>query len=196
VEFPVSEPDGLNPPLTLRTARLLLRPLREADRDQFVQLWRNSESFFAPWMPKRPADTTLEMNFARWLESTEEGIESGTQFRFAALFGGTLVGFFHLFQVERGVFQCATASWMISVDYAQKGLGTEGLAAMLDFAFGPPMRGLALHRVQANIIPTNTASIRLAEKTGFRREGLAKRYLEIAGRWQDHFMYAKLADEH
>jgi ribosomal-protein-alanine N-acetyltransferase len=110
--------------------------------------------------------------------------------------GGTLVGFFHLFQVERGVFQCATASWMISVDYAQKGLGTEGLAAMLDFAFGPPMRGLALHRVQANIIPTNTASIRLAEKTGFRREGLAKRYLEIAGRWQDHYMYAKLAEEH
>jgi ribosomal-protein-alanine N-acetyltransferase len=147
-------------------------------------------------MPKRPADMTLEGNFARWLESTEEGIETGTQFRFAALRDGTLVGFFHLFQVERGAFQCATASWMIALDCAQQGLGTEGLVAILDFAFAPPARGLALHRVQANIIPTNLASIRLAEKTGFRREGLAKRYLEIAGRWQDHYMYAKLAEEH
>ena len=47
-----------------------------------------------------------------------------------------------------------------------------------------------------SIIPTNTPSIRVAEKTGFRREGLARRYLKIAGEWQDHGMYAKLADEH
>ena len=67
---------------------------------------------------------------------------------------------------------------------------------MLDFAFAPPPTGIALHRVQANIIPNNAASVHVAQKCGFRLEGTAKRYLKIAGEWQDHAMYAKLAEEH
>jgi len=65
---------------------------------------------------------------------------------------------------------------------------------MLDFAFSGI--GAGLHRVQANIIPSNLASLRLAERAGFRREGLAERYLNIAGEWQDHLMYAKTREEH
>ncbi len=47
-----------------------------------------------------------------------------------------------------------------------------------------------LHRVQAAIMPHNVASIRVVEKNGFRPEGLAERYLEIDGRWEDHLIYA------
>ena len=94
------------------------------------------------------------------------------------------------------VFQNAYASWSVSADVAGSGLGTEGAQALLDLAFLPHPEGLGLHRVQANIIPANHASIRIAEKTGFRYEGLAKRYLKIGGHWQDHAMYAKLSDEH
>ena len=50
--------------------------------------------------------------------------------------------------------------------------------------------------MQANIIPRNLPSIRLAERMGFRLEGLALKYLKIAGEWQDHLMFAKLVDEH
>jgi ribosomal-protein-alanine N-acetyltransferase len=49
--------------------------------------------------------------------------------------------------------------------------------------------------VQAAVIPHNTASIRVLEKTGFREEGLARRYLQIAGIWQDHKLYAVTAEE-
>ena len=52
-----------------------------------------------------------------------------------------------------------------------------------------------LHRLEAACIPDNTASVRLLEKTGFRREGYARDYLCINGIWQDHLLYARLKDD-
>jgi ribosomal-protein-alanine N-acetyltransferase len=46
------------------------------------------------------------------------------------------------------------------------------------------------------VLPRNARSLRVAEKCGFRREGLALRYLHIAGVWEDHVMFAKVSDEH
>jgi ribosomal-protein-alanine N-acetyltransferase len=84
---------------------------------------------------------------------------------------------------------------MVSAEVVGRGLATEGVRALLDVAFAAPP-GLALHRVQANVIPDNVRSLRVAEKAGFRREGYAPRYLKIAGEWRDHVMFAILADEH
>jgi ribosomal-protein-alanine N-acetyltransferase len=75
--------------------------------------------------------------------------------------------------------------------YAGKGHMTAAVAAVLPFAFGT----LRLHRVEAACIPANIASIRLLEKTGFRREGFARQYLCIDGIWQDHLLYARLQDD-
>ena len=54
---------------------------------------------------------------------------------------------------------------------------------------------LGLHRVQISIIPRNTASRRVVEKLGIRDEGIAERYLEINGVWEDHIRYAITAEE-
>jgi ribosomal-protein-alanine N-acetyltransferase len=62
----------------------------------------------------------------------------------------------------------------------------------MDFAFGPA----ELHRLQAAIMPRNAASLRVIEKLEFRREGYAERYLQIAGRWEDHILFAKTSEEH
>ena len=72
----------------------------------------------------------------------------------------------------------------------------EAMRAMLDIAFAPEPEGLGLHRVQANIIPENAASLRVAEKLRMRREGMALRYLHIGGAWRDHIMFAITAEEH
>jgi ribosomal-protein-alanine N-acetyltransferase len=68
---------------------------------------------------------------------------------------------------------------------------TEAVRAATTFAFA----FARLHRVQAAVMPSNRASQRVLEKAGFRREGLAERYLCIAGAWQDHFVFAVTADE-
>jgi ribosomal-protein-alanine N-acetyltransferase len=72
--------------------------------------------------------------------------------------------------------------------FARQGHMTAAVAALLPFAFAT----LRLHRVEAACIPANTASIRLLEKTGFRREGFARQYLCIDGIWQDHLLFARL----
>ena len=67
----------------------------------------------------------------------------------------------------------------------------EALQLMLREVF----RGLDLHRVEANVMPHNTASIALVERAGFRKEGYSPRYLKIAGRWSDHERWALLREE-
>ena len=62
---------------------------------------------------------------------------------------------------------------------------------MCRFAF----EDLGLHRVQIAIIPRNAASRRVVEKLGIRDEGIAVRYLEINGVWEDHVRYAITAEE-
>lgn len=181
----------------IHTERFDLRRLRAADREEYVRVHSLSREHFAPWMPARAAGDSFEVLFERELAHTEAGWAAGSEARMAAVLpDGRLAGIFTLSQIARGPFQNAYAGWRVSVDQIGRGLATLGVTALLDLAFAPSPKGLGLHRVQANVIPTNHASLRVAEKTGFRREGLAKAYLEIAGSWQDHVMLAKLREEH
>jgi ribosomal-protein-alanine N-acetyltransferase len=68
---------------------------------------------------------------------------------------------------------------------------TRGVKALVPAAFDL----LRLHRIEAACIPTNIASVKLLEKTGFRREGYARQYLCINGIWQDHLLYAQLRSD-
>ena len=185
-----------------RTERLSLRPLVESDRGEFVRVWDISAKHFGPWTPRHDPSQTLDGLFDKWLSRSVAGQRTGLEYRLVATMPPApaqtdrAVGYFHLFQVERGAFFNATASWMVSADATRQGYGVEGVNALLTLAFATQPDGLGLHRVQAAIIPDNTASVSLAGKCGFRREGLAKDYLRINGRWQDHFLFAKLASEH
>ena len=62
---------------------------------------------------------------------------------------------------------------------------------VLRFAF----EELAFHRIEVAIVPRNRASRRVVEKLELREEGVALRYLEIDGRWEDHVRYAVTSEE-
>ena len=103
----------------------------------------------------------------------------------------TLVGAINLTEIVRGKFQSGYLGYYIGAAYARNGYMTEALQLMLALVF----RRLRLHRVEANIQPGNRASLRLVKRAGFRREGYSRRYLKIAGRWQDHERWALLAED-
>jgi ribosomal-protein-alanine N-acetyltransferase len=67
----------------------------------------------------------------------------------------------------------------------------EAVVTMMHYAF----ESLRLHRIEINIIPRNAPSRRVVEKLGLRFEGVAERYLEIDGAWEDHARYAITAEE-
>lgn len=72
--------------------------------------------------------------------------------------------------------------------YAGRGYMRDAVTTLLPVAFGP----LRLHRIEAATMLTNAASIRVLESCSFEREGLARSYLKINGRWEDHLLYARI----
>ncbi len=192
--------------LERRTPRLVLRPLRESDRGAFLEVQRVSREAFTAFSPLRPVGQTDEELFDAILHRTEEGIAQGTEVRLASFLadgcgselerGGSsrLIGFVNLTSIIRGAFENAFVSWSTRSDRVGEGFASEAVAGLLDLAF--ESSGLGLHRVQANIMPRNLASIRVAERNGFRREGLAERYLCIGGVWEDHVMFGRTVEEH
>jgi ribosomal-protein-alanine N-acetyltransferase len=176
----------------VRTERMVLRTLEAGDKDAFLRVHELSAELYRKWLPAlAPGDS--------WHDVFERSLLKGmqdTQLRMVGVVpDGRIAGFFNLSEIVRGVFHNAYASWSTSAEFIRQGYGTEGVTALLDIGFHAE-RGLSLHRVQANIIPSNEASIRLARRAGFREEGLALRYLKIAGEWQDHLMFAKTVEEH
>jgi ribosomal-protein-alanine N-acetyltransferase len=102
------------------------------------------------------------------------------------------VGKIALSGVMRGAMHGAYLGYWMDLDHVGKGLVTEGIRAVLDWSFG----AAGLHRIQAAIMPRNERSLRVVDKLGFRREGYAERYLQIAGKWEDHVLFAKTREEH
>jgi [ribosomal protein S5]-alanine N-acetyltransferase len=88
--------------------------------------------------------------------------------------------------VRRGVAQCATLGYWIGAPHARKGYMTGAVKALRAHAFYE----LSLHRLEAACLPSNMASIRLLERTGFDREGFARSYLKINGRWEDYILWS------
>lgn len=176
--------------------------MAEADRAAFVRAHeRGWSGHLAPWSPLPDTDPPdFDALFAQQLARSVEGFAAGTSCRLLAFDGdGSLVGAFNLNNVTRGVFQNADAGWWVGVDHLRRGYAVEAVRALLSLAFAPRRpelaldgvgSGLGLHRVQCGIIPANAASLAVAERVGFRREGLARRYLKINGRWQDHVLLA------
>lgn len=188
-------------PLDVRpveTERLVLRPLALTDRAAFIGAHRESAEHLRPWLPARPPAQTWAAFWQAQLARAADGLRTGEACRLVAVARdtGALAGCFNLNNIARGVAQWADAGWHVFVGHTGKGLATEGVNALLDLAFARPPLGLGLHRVVANVIPANGASLRVAEKCGFRREGVGRRMLLIDARWQDHVLHAKLAEEH
>jgi len=99
-----------------------------------------------------------------------------------------LLGGLTLTNIRRGVAQAGSLGYWIGQPHARRGLMTAAVNALIPFVFCT----LRLHRLEAACIPSNIASVRLLEKTGFTREGFAREYLCINGLWQDHLLYALL----
>ena len=159
-------------------------------------LLRRNKAHLAPWNPlpasgEDPASLTVvaksvAVQRAQWRE--------GRGFPFVVLVRKPelrIVGRVNLNAVVRGAFHNSYLGYWIDAAHQGQGLMTEAVELALGFAFGEA----DLHRVQAAIMPKNPASLRVVRKIGFREEGFALRYLQIAGRWEDHAIFALTAED-
>ena len=174
----------------IESGLVMLRTPQMSDYPAWAELRASSREFLMPWEPLWAADELSRASFRRrvrhYLRDLREDV--GYALFIYATATNALVGGLTLCNVRRGVTQSCTLGYWIGADHAQKGYMTAAVRAVVPFVFD----SLELHRLEAACLPTNTASIRLLEKTGFKREGLARRYLRINGAWQDHLLYALL----
>lgn len=171
-----------------------LRPPVIADFRPWAELRAGSHEFLRPWEPIWPKDDLTKAGFRRRLRRYSKDRREGRSFPFLLFSARTdeLLGGLTLSNVRRGVCQSVTLGYWMGENHAGKGHMSEAVRLALPYCYDV----LGLHRVEAACLPSNEPSIRLLEKAGFRREGYARNYLLINGKWQDHLLFACLAEDH
>ena len=101
-----------------------------------------------------------------------------------------IIGDLGFSNIIRGALQQCFLGYKVDKSQTRQGLVTEALQAAIPWIFTHKK----LHRIEANIMPRNAASIRVVEKLGFSREGFSPKYLKICGNWEDHYRYAIIAE--
>jgi len=172
---------------------VVLRVPQMTDCSEWIALRETSRDFLTPWEPTWPADDLTRASFRRRIKRYSEDHRNDLTYSFFIFRkqGDVLVGGLTLANIRRGCAQSGSLGYWMGAPYARQGHMTAAVNAIIPFAFGT----LKLHRIEAACIPANVASVRLLEKTGFKREGFARQYLCINGVWQDHWLYARLKDD-
>ncbi len=174
-----------------RGRRVYLRHVHPGDAPELIALKRASRTLHEQWEPKPPPGKSWygPVAFKRQLITTNT--PSSQRHLICRRTDEAVVGMVNLTQIFRGPFDNATLGYWTGAAHMRQGYAGEGLRLCLKRAFG----ALGLHRVEANVMPTNQASLALVRRAGFREEGLSPRYLQINGTWADHTRWAMTLED-
>jgi ribosomal-protein-alanine N-acetyltransferase len=176
-------------PLILNDGELTLRPLRFKDRGKWLAVRKKNRSWLSPWEATSPLATEnreLPSFFEMVLHHGREG-RAGRSLTLAIWFDQELVGQITLGGITYGAYRGGHIGYWISQDFANRGLTTRAVREVTRYGF----EDLRLHRIEIALRPENSASKRVAEKSGYTFEGLRPRYLHIDGDWRDHIVFVK-----
>ena len=180
---------------TIFGRRILLRPLVSSDFAAWREVRRRNVDWLTKWEAQRiqgqPDMVEDRDAFAVRCSARQRERQLGTGYGYGVFVDGNFGGEINLSSVQRGPFQSAYVGYWIDEKHAGHGYMPESVIVLSRFAFDE----LHLHRIQISIIPRNSASRRVVEKLGIRDEGIAVRYLEINGMWEDHVRYALTSEE-
>ena len=181
--------------LRLYGRRVVLRPLVPQDFTGWSEVRRRNGEWLTVWepvkLPHHPDPETNREVFAARCGARDRERLAGSQYAFGIFVDGAFAGEINLNNVVRGAFQSATIGYWIDKARAGRSFMSEAVVVLSQFAF----EELGLHRIEVCIIPRNTNSRRVMEKLRFREEGIAERFLEINGVWEDHVRYGFTREE-
>lgn len=184
---------GLESGPVIRADGLTLRQPAMSDYAAWASLRTQSRDHLVPWEPAWARDELTRSAFRRRLRFYQREARDDVGYAFLMFIDetGELAGGLTLSNLRRGVTQAAALGYWMGQPFANRGLMKRAVRAIIPFA----VQGLRLHRLEAACMPSNAASIRVLEGTGFTREGFAREYLKIAGRWEDHILFGYVAGD-
>lgn len=175
-------------------SRTYLRPPVRGDWAEWAELRAVSRDYLQPWEPTWANDVLSKPSFRYRLIRYADDWQNDRSYSFFifrrsddALMGGLTMS-----NVRRGVTQTCSFGYWIGHPFTGQGFMTEAVNGGCCFAFDQ----LSLHRVEAACLPTNHASQAVLRKSGFSREGYARKYLRINGQWEDHVLFGMLREDY
>jgi len=173
--------------------KIYLKRLTPEHAKELLELRIRNHENLQPFEPVRDASYFTVEGQEKDILTGVEDIDRTTSVLFGIFLAETdeLAGRIALTGIARGPFQNANLGYFIGREHRGKGHMTEAVRLCVGYAF----KEMGLHRVQAGVMPRNQPSLRVLEKAGFRREGLAKKYLCINGMWEDHELFAMTRED-
>lgn len=170
-----------------------LRSPQLGDFGEWAELREQSRGFLTPWEPLWAHDDLSRGAFKRRIRRYQRDIRDDRAYPFFVFrsYNARIVGGVTVSNVRRAVAQTCSIGYWIGQPYAHQGFMSSALQSLIPFIFD----NLGLHRIEAACLPTNAPSIGLLTKSGFEREGYARRYLKINGIWQDHVLFSMIAED-
>lgn len=181
---------GLRRKIKVETERMTLRLPAHGDFHAWSSLRKASAAFLTPWEPLWSTDHLSRKGFTNRVYWAGRAQAQGTALPLLLIRreDQALLGAITLDNIRRGPVQAGTLGYWIGQPYARQGYMREAITATVHHAF----TSLDLSRIEAACLPENAASRGVLEKGGFKYEGVAQSYLQIAGRWRNHVLYANL----
>ena len=178
-------------PVVLEHGDVRLRPLRLRDSRAWRRLRSENADWLTPWEATSPTPDVPLRSFAQMVRSLSRQARAGRMLPFAVDYDDRLAGQITVSGIMWGSLRSAQVGYWVDRSRAGLGIIPTALALVTDHC----LFEMGLHRIEVNIRPENTASLRVVEKLGFRDEGVRHRYLHIDGGWRDHRTFALTVED-
>lgn len=173
------------------TDDVILRPLTEQDGEALLRAYTRNRDHLRPWEPRRPEEFFTLAGQNHRVKDLLAQQAAGRAMPWVLADGDEIIGRVTLNTIVRGPFLSADLGYWIDAGHAGRGLTTRAVLEVCRMAD----QELGLHRIAAATLLGNVASQSVLGKCGFEPIGLAPRYLEIDGRWQDNRLFQRILND-
>jgi [ribosomal protein S5]-alanine N-acetyltransferase len=174
--------------IMMKGKSVYIRALNTDDAIDSLRLQTDNRDFFEQFSMTRDQDFYTIEGQINMVKKHHENREKDQGYSFGIFKNDdhTLIGTISLFHVIRGSLESAIIGYFLDKQHNGMGYMTEAVQLLSEHAF----HDLKLHRIEAGVRPHNMASIRVLEKAGFHKEGVAQKNAKINGKWEDHQVLA------
>tara|TARA_Y100001970_G_scaffold243912_1_gene309585 strand:- start:636 stop:1220 length:585 start_codon:yes stop_codon:yes gene_type:complete len=173
---------------------VFLRPPEYKDWQEWSHLRKENMSYLKPWEPTWNIHELERSHFVKRVRFFEKLSINDEAYSFLIFEKPNLqlIGEININNVQRGVVQSCSIGYWISENKMGLGLMSEAISLIKEFSFDE----LELHRIEAACLEKNQRSLNTLKKNHFNIEGVARKYLKINGKWQDHVLLSCINEKH
>tara|TARA_R100001369_G_scaffold38256_1_gene63825 strand:- start:29805 stop:30335 length:531 start_codon:yes stop_codon:yes gene_type:complete len=173
--------------LSLKGDNIYLRALEPDDLD-FIYEVENTEDFWEISATRVPYSRFL---IKKYLQNSHRDIFDVKQLRLIICNKeNERVGIIDVFDLEPKDRRAALGILIIDKENRGKGYGAEALGLISSYCF----THLGLHQLYANVNSENESSIKLFEKSNYKKVGIKKDWILVNGQFKDEILYQLIND--